>query len=87
MPGQKVWLIERNGKNLRQLFPHGKDQLRPAFSPDGSKVAIIVCNLLAVTYTGEVFVIDVKSQQVTALRVTTGQALVPDATSRLNWIP
>jgi hypothetical protein len=82
----KVWLIDRAGKNLRQLFPDGYNQLRPSFSPDGTKVAFIVCNQLAIDASGEVFVIDLKTNELTPVRTSTGASLVPDTTTRLNWI-
>jgi len=85
--GDKVWLIDRDGTNLRQLYQHGMKQQRPAFSPDGTKVAIVICNQLAVDASGEVFVIDVKTQEITPLRTGTGSSLVPDPSTRLNWIP
>lgn len=84
--GNKVWLIGRDGKNLRQLFPDGKSQQRPAFSPDGTKVAFIVCNLFATDASGEVFVVDLKSQELTPLRTRTGVSLIPDTTTGLNWV-
>jgi hypothetical protein len=85
--GNKVWLIDRDGKNLRQLFLDGHNQQRPAFSPDGTKVAFVLCNLFAMDSTGELFVLDLKSQELTPLRTNTGWALVPDPSSRLSWIP
>ncbi|MCI0380119.1 MAG: hypothetical protein L0215_21250, partial [Gemmataceae bacterium] len=85
--GNKVWLIDRDGKNLRQLLPDGRNQQRPAFSPDGTKVAFVVCNQLAVDASGEVFVIDLKTQEITPLRTSAGSSLVPDPTTKLNWIP
>ena len=85
--GGKVWLIGRDGKNLRQLLQDGHVQQRPAFSPDGTKVAAVICNTVANDVTGEVFVIDVKSRDVTPLRTSTGMTLVPDTSSRLNWFP
>jgi hypothetical protein len=84
--GDKVWLIDRDGKNLRQLFPHGTKQQRPAFSPDGSMIAMIVCNHLGNDTTGDVFVVDLKTQEITPLRTNTGSSLVPDTSTRLNWI-
>jgi hypothetical protein len=85
--GNKVWMIGRDGKNLRQLLPDGRSQQRPVFSPDGTKVAIVVCNQLGNDMTGEVFVVDLKTQKVTPLRTSTGSSLVPDPSTRLNWIP
>jgi hypothetical protein len=85
--GDKVWLIDRDGKNLRQLYQHGLKQQRPAFSPDGTKVAIVICNLFAMDASGELFVIDVKTQEPTPLRTSAGSSLIPDTTTRLNWIP
>jgi hypothetical protein len=84
--GGKVWLIERDGQNLRQLFPHGLLQQRPAFSPDGTRIAFIICNTMASDATGEVFVIDLETREVTPIRTVTGMALVPDPYTRLNWI-
>jgi hypothetical protein len=84
--GNKVWLIDRAGKNLRQLFPDGRTQQRPVFSPDGATVAFIVCNTLASDVTGEVFVIDLKTNELTPLRTSAGASLVPDTTTRLNWV-
>lgn len=84
--GSKIWLIDRDGKNLRQLFPDAFSQQRPAFSPDGTKIAAIICNQLAIDATGEVFVIDIATKQPTPLRTSTGASLMPDDTSRLNWI-
>jgi len=89
--GNRVWLIDRAGggagKNLRQLFLDGHHQQRPTFSPDGTKVAFLVCNTMAVDMTGEVFVIDIKTQELTPVRTNTGLTLVPDTSSKLNWIP
>jgi hypothetical protein len=85
--GERVWLIDRDGKNLRQLFQHGTRQQRPTFSPDGTRIAFILCNHLGVDITGDVCVIDLKTQEITQLRTNTGATLVPDTTSRLNWIP
>jgi DNA-binding beta-propeller fold protein YncE len=56
--GSRIWLIDRDGKNLRQLFKDGRSQQRPALSPDGTKIAAVICNQLANDMTGEVFVID-----------------------------
>ena len=84
--GNKVWLIDRDGKNLRQLFPDGQNQQRPAFSPDGTKVAFIICNQLAIDASGEVFVIDLKTKELTPVRTSTGALLIPDSSTRLNWI-
>jgi hypothetical protein len=84
--GGKAWLIDRDGKNLRQVFVDGHNQQRPAFSPDGTKVALIVCNLFAIDGSGEVYVIDVKTGDVTAVRTSTGVSLVPDTSTRLNWV-
>jgi hypothetical protein len=85
--GNKVWLIDRDGKNLRQLFQDGRSQQRPAFSPDGTKVAFIICNTVAIDATGEVFVLDLKTQEITPLRTSMGATLVPDTSTRLNWVP
>ena len=85
--GNKVWLIDRDGKNLRQLFQDGRNQQRPAFSPDGTKVAFIICNQLGVDASGEVFVFDLKANDITPLRTSTGALLVPDTSTKLNWIP
>jgi len=85
--GGKAWLVDRDGRNLRQVFMDGHYQQRPAFSPDGTKVALIVCNLFAIDGSGEVFVVDVKSGDVTRVRTSTGASLVPDTTTRLNWVP
>lgn len=84
--GGKVWLIDRDGRNLRQLLPDGFLQQRPAFSPDGTKVAFIVCNTMAYDATGEVFVIDLATQELTPLRTRMGSTLVPDPSTRLSWI-
>lgn len=84
--GGKVWLIDRDGMNLRQLFPHGLTQQRPVFSPDGTKVALIICNTMASDVTGEVFVIDLRTGAVSPIRTRTGSSLVPDPDTRLNWI-
>lgn len=85
--GGKVWLVDRDGQNLRQLFPHGMTQQRPVFSPDGTKVALIICNTMAYDTTGEVFVIDLETREVTPIRTRTGSSLIPDPDTRLNWIP
>lgn len=85
--GNKVWLIDRDGKNLRQLYPHTLQQQRPVFSPDGTRIAAVICNTMAFDVTGEVFVINVKTQEVTPLRTIVGSTLVPDPSSRLHWIP
>src|SRR5215475_12715708 len=85
--GNKVWLIDRDGKNLRQLFQDGHNQQRPAFSPDGTKVAFIICNQLGVDASGEVFVFDLKGNDITPLRTSRGALLVPDTSTKLNWIP
>ena len=85
--GERVWLIDRaGGKNLRQLFQHGTRQQRPTFSPDGTMIAFIMCNHLGVDVTGDVFVTDLQAKEITQLRTNTGATLVPDTTSRLNWI-
>lgn len=84
--GGKAWLIDRDGKNLRQVFMDGHYQQRPTFSPDGTKVALLVCNLFAIDGSGEVFVIDLKSGDVTAVRTSTGVSLIPDTSTRLNWV-
>jgi hypothetical protein len=84
--GNKVWLIDRDGKNLRQLFPDGRTQQRPTFSPDGTRVALIICNQLSNDLTGEVYVIDLKTQEIIALRTSAGSPLAPDTSTRLNWI-
>jgi hypothetical protein len=84
--GGKVWLIDRDGANLRQLFPHGLTQQRPVFSPDGTKIALIICNTMASDMTGEVFVIDLQTREVSPIRTRTGSSLVPDPDTRLNWI-
>ena len=62
-------------------------QQRPVFSPDGTKIALVICNTMAIDVTGEVFVIDLKTQEVTPLRTSTGATLVPDPNTKLNWIP
>jgi hypothetical protein len=85
--GDRVWLIDRDGKNLRQLLPHGMKQQRPAFSPDGTRIAAIICNRLGNDSTGDVFVIDIKTQEITQLCTNTGLTLVPDTSTRLNWVP
>ena len=85
--GNRVWLIDRDGKNLRQFFQDGHNQQRPVFSPDGTRIAMVICNTSAVDMTGEVFVIDRKTQEITPLRTSTGATLVPDTTTRLNWVP
>ena len=84
--GGRVWLIDRDGRNLRQLLPDGYGQLRPAFSPDGTKIAMIVCNSPGIDYTGEVVVVDVASGRVTPIRTRAGDALIPDDSSRVNWV-
>lgn len=84
--GGKAWLMDREGRNLRQVFMDGHYQQRPTFSPDGTKVAVIVCNLFAIDGSGEVFVIDVKTGEVTAVRTSTGVSLIPDTSTRLNWV-
>jgi hypothetical protein len=84
--GNKVWLIGRDGKNLRQLLPDGHTQQRPAFSPDGTRLALVICNTIVGDTTGEVFVIDLKTGEITPLRTNTGQTLVPDPSTRLNWV-
>jgi WD40-like Beta Propeller Repeat len=83
--GNKIWLIDRDGANLRQLFPHTYNQQRPVFSPDGTKIAAVICNQITNT-TGEVFVIDIATKQPSAIRTSTGASLMPDDTSRLNWV-
>ncbi len=85
--GSKIWLIDRDGKNLRQLLPDGRSQQRPAFAPDGTKIAAVICNQLANDMTGEVFMIDLKTREITPLRTSTGSSLVPDTSTRLNWVP
>jgi hypothetical protein len=85
--GNRVWLMDRDGKNRRQLFQDGRNQQRPVFSPDGTKVALVVCNQAANDWTGEVFVMDLKTQALTQLRTSAGNSVMPDATSRLNWVP
>jgi hypothetical protein len=85
--GKKVWLIDRDGKNLRQFFQDGHTQQRPVFSPDGTKIALVICNTMASDVTGEVFVIDLQTQEVTPLRTSAGATLVPDPNTKLNWIP
>jgi Tol biopolymer transport system component len=86
--GEKVWLIDRaDGKNLRQFLLDGHSQQRPIFSPDGSKIAMVVCNTMAADMTGEVFVIDRTTAEITPLRTSMGATLVPDTTTKLNWIP
>ena len=82
----KIWLIDRDGKNVRQLFPDGHNQQRPSFSPDGAKIAFIVCNQLGIDASGEVFVIDLKTNELTPVRTSTGASLIPDTSTRLNWI-
>jgi WD40 repeat protein len=84
--GEKIWLIDRDGKNLRQLFPHGMAQQRPAFSPDGTKIAAIIVNQLGISDSGEVFVIDIETREITPIRTSAGSSLVPDTSTRLNWI-
>jgi Tol biopolymer transport system component len=83
--GDRVWLIERDGTDLRQLLPHGMKQQRPEFSPDGRMVAAVICNQLGNDMTGEVFVVDRKTQEVTTLRTSTGLGLLPDTSTRLGW--
>jgi len=85
--GQKVWLMDRDGKHPRQLFPDGLQQLRPVFSPDGSKVAFVVCNHFPIDFTGEIFVVDLKTKELTPLCTNQGVALIPDVPTRLNWVP
>jgi Tol biopolymer transport system component len=85
--GNKVFLIDRDGKNLRQLFKDGRTQQRPVFAPDGTKIAAVICNQLANDSTGEVFVIDLKTLAITPLRTSAGSSLLPDTTTRLNWVP
>jgi hypothetical protein len=85
--GSRVWTIDRDGKNMRQVFQDGHVQQRPVFSPDGTKIAAVICNQLANEWTGDVFVIDLKTQEVTPLRTSAGWQVQPDSTSRLNWIP
>jgi Tol biopolymer transport system component len=84
--GEKVWLIDRDGRNLRQLFPNGYSQQRPAFSPDGASIAIVIANHLGIDFTGEIYVIDLDANDPTPLRTKTGAELMPDDTSRLNWV-
>jgi len=79
--------LHRGGNNLRQLFQDGHNQQRPAFSADGTKVAFIICNQLGVDASGEVFVFDLKGNDITPLRTSTGALLVPDTSTKLNWIP
>jgi tricorn protease-like protein len=85
--GDRVWLIDRDGKNLRQLFPDGKKQQRPVFSPDGTKIAFVICNNPAMDTSGDVFVIDLKTKELTPLRTSAGFSVMPDPTSKLNWVP
>jgi Tol biopolymer transport system component len=59
--GDKIWLTDHDGKNLRQLCPRGMKQQRPVFSPDGTRIAAVVCNQLGNDLTAEVFVIDVNT--------------------------
>jgi hypothetical protein len=87
MTGDRVWLIDRDGKNLRQLFQDGRKQQRPVFSPDGTKIAFVICNNVAMDTSGEVFVIDLKTQEITPLRTSAGLSLMPDTSTKLNWIP
>ena len=84
--GNKVWLIGRDGKNLRQLFEDGRPQQRPVFSPDGTKIAMVICNQMSNDLSGDVFVIDVKTKDPMALRTSAGLSLLPDTTTRLNWV-
>jgi hypothetical protein len=84
--GNKVWLIDRDGKNLRQLMADGQTQQRPSFSPDGTKVAFIICNQLGLDASGEVFVIDLKTKDLTPVRTSTGASIIPDTMTRLNWV-
>jgi hypothetical protein len=49
-------------------------------------IAFIMCNHLGVDVTGDVFVTDLQAKEITQLRTNTGATLVPDTTSRLNWI-
>jgi hypothetical protein len=84
--GNRVWLMDRDGKNRRQIFPDGRNQQRPVFSPDGTKVAFVVCTQSANDWTGEVFVVDLKTQAMTQLRTSAGNSVMPDANSRLNWV-
>jgi Tol biopolymer transport system component len=80
-------MIGRDGKNMRQVFQDGRTQQRPVFSPDGTKIAAVICNQLSNEWTGDVFVIDLKTQELTPLRTSAGWSIQPDSTSRLNWIP
>lgn len=84
--GDRVWLIGRDGGDLRQLLPHGTRQQRPVFSPDGSMVAMVVCNQLGNDLTGEVVAVDLATREVTTLRTSTGLSLLPDTTTRLSWV-
>ncbi len=83
----RVWLIDRDGKNLRQLLKQGMSQQRSVSSPDGTMVALIICNNVANSQTGDVFGIDLKTQELTAVPTNTGSSLVPDTSAGLNWIP
>jgi len=38
-------------------------------------------------FTAEVFVFDLKANDITPLRTNTGALLVPDTSTKLNWIP
>jgi hypothetical protein len=40
-----------------------------------------------VTWFGEVFVVDLETREVNAIRTRTGSSLVPDPDTRLSWIP
>lgn len=84
--GNRVYLIDRTGRNMRQLVQGGFNQLRPVFSPDGAQLAMIVANQVGSDASGEVFVVDIKSLEVTQLRTSAGLALAPDTTTRLNWV-
>jgi WD40 repeat protein len=84
--GDKVWLVGRDGKDLRQLFPHGMKQQRPTFSPDGTKVAFVMCNHFSMDSSGEVFVVEIKTKELTPLRTGAGESLMPEPSSRLNWV-
>lgn len=84
--GGRVWLIERDGKDLRQLLQDGHTQQRPAFSPDGTKIALVICNTMAADMTGEVFVVDLATREPAPIRTRAGLSAVPDPSTRLSWI-
>jgi len=56
------------------------------FSPDGTKIALVICNQMSNDLSGDVFVIGVKTKDPMALRTSAGLLLLPDTTTRLNWV-